>query len=411
MLCLIPSGALREHRKVYIDPMLPFNMKVDLYGHKVRYETWKNEVNDAGIEGLTEQNSATVKQFIFDMEIGSNISRASKRGPRSFTRLNSLRLRLTYLVKLLQKEGVIDLTRKQPSFFSLLEKKITRIITDMKAGRLKTWRGTNYMSYADYAKTFKTFWHWHMKVNRKDGTAIPDVTEDLDTSREEPKFVWLKKEELDRFRSYFDDDEQTLIMFLFDSLIRAPTELLSLTVNNISQRGGEVWLNIPNEISKTFGRSFNLLYSGKMILEYIKRNNLKASDQLFSISPPVFNGKLQRIAVQIFRDAISEAGERYKKITLYDFRHSGAIHFRQLFQKTGQSLDCLRHRGGWADFDMINYYTKLLGLDGHITKEKLLLEEDKTKIEKELEDLRVKYDQLFNVMKKLDALAIYKLRR
>ncbi len=71
----------------------------------------------------------------------------------------------------------------------------------------------------------------------------------------------------------------------------------------------------------------------------------------------------------------------------------------------------MRHRGGWTDFDMINYYTKLLGLDGHITKEKLLLEEDKTKIEKELEDLRAKYEQLFSVMKKLDSLAIQKLRR
>jgi translation initiation factor 2 beta subunit (eIF-2beta)/eIF-5 len=126
---------------------------------------------------------------------------------------------------------------------------------------------------------------------------------------------------------------------------------------------------------------------------------------LFKFSPPVFNKKLQNIAKQIFGDKISEGGEYYKNITLYDFRHSGAIHFRQLFQKTGQSLDSLRHRGGWVDFDMINYYTKLLGLDGHIAKEKLLLDEDRTKIEKELDELKLKYNQLFNIMKKLDSLA------
>jgi len=34
---------------------------------------------------------------------------------------------------------------------------------------------------------------------------------------------------------------------------------------------------------------------------------------------------------------------------------------------------------------MINYYTKRLGLDGHIQKEKLLLQEDKTQLEKKLE--------------------------
>ncbi len=401
---------MREHRKVYIDLMLPFNMKVDLYGHKARYEAWKKEVMDVGIDSLTKQNSEVVKEFIFDMEVGANISRISKKGPRSYSRLNSLRQRLVYLVKLLQKESITNLIERKSVCYALLEKKITKIITDMKSGNLKTCKGTNYMSSADYAKTFKAFWHWYMKVSKKKNLIIPDVTEDLDTTRDEPKFVWLKKEEMDKFRSYFDDDEQTLILFLFDSLIRSPTELLSLTVHNVSQRGEEVWLNIPNEISKTFGRSFNLLYSGKMILNYIKRNGLKASDPLFSISPSVFNKKLQRIACQIFGDAVSEAGECYKKITLYDFRHSGAIHFRQLFQKTGQSLDSIRHRGGWTDFDMINYYTKLLGLDGHITKEKLLLEEDKTKIEKELEALKEKYDKLFNVIKKLDSLAIQKLR-
>jgi len=70
---------------------------------------------------------------------------------------------------------------------------------------------------------------------------------------------------------------------------------------------------------------------------------------------------------------------------MYDMRHSGAIHFRQLFQKTGQSLDLLRERGGWSDFKMINYYTKRLGLDGHIQKEKLLLQEDKTKLEDQVD--------------------------
>ena len=102
----------------------------------------------------------------------------------------------------------------------------------------------------------------------------------------------------------------------------------------------------------------------------------------------MFNKEMQRITKQLWKGKKIEGGDFYKNITGYDLRHSGAIHFRQLFQKTGQSLDLLRERGGWSDFKMINYYTKRLGLDGHISKEKLLLEEDKSRIEKEMEELR-----------------------
>ena len=37
---------------------------------------------------------------------------------------------------------------------------------------------------------------------------------------------------------------------------------------------------------------------------------------------------------------------------------------------------------------MLNHYTQFIGLDGSINKEDLLIEEDKTKIEREIEDLK-----------------------
>jgi integrase len=378
-------------------------MKVDIYGHKKRYENWKKEVTEEGEEGLTKKNSDILIQFIFDMEIGSNVSKSSKKGPRSYPRLNNLRQRLSQLLRMLEKRGIEDITKKNKTFFSTLQKKITIFFSDMRKGNIKTYKGENYKSTSDYVKIFKAFWNWWRKINRKKGITIPDIIEDLDTTPNDSKFVWIKKEQLDKYRIYFDEDEQTLILFMFDSIIRAPTELLSLRVQDIFQRNGEVWVNIPDEISKTFGRSFNLVYSGKAVLDYIERTDLKAGDSLFRFSAPMFNKKLQKIAKQLYKNTMSEGGEYYKNITLYDLRHSGTIHFRQLFQKTGQSLDSLRHRGGWTNFKMINYYTKLLGLDGHIAREKLLLEEDRTKLEKEVESLKKKYNQLFNVIKKIDS--------
>jgi len=206
-------------------------------------------------------------------------------------------------------------------------------------------------------------------------------------------FVWLTKEEFDKFRKYFDKDKQTILQFCFDTIIRAPTELMSLKTENIYEKGDEVWVDIPNDISKTIGRKFNLVYSGNSVLEYIKRHDKKQGDYLFEFDSTMFNREMQRIAKQLWGDRKSEGGEFYNKITMYDLRHSGAIHLRQLFQKTGQSLDILRERGGWSDFKMISYYTKRLGLDGHISKEKLLLQEDKTRIETELELRKEEYDK------------------
>ena len=376
-------------------------MKVDIYGHKKRYENWKKEVTEEGEDGLTRKNSDILIQFIFDMEIGSNVSKSSKKGPRSYPRLNNLRQRLSQLLRMLEKKGIEDITKKNKTFFSVLQKKITIFFSDMRKGNIKTYKGETYKSTSDYVKIFKSFWNWWRKINRKKDITIPDIIEDLDTSPSESKFVCLKKEELDKFRKYFDENSQTIILFAFDSMIRAPTEILSLQTQNIFQKNGEVWVNIPKDISKTLGRSFNLVFSGKAILDYIERNKLKPEDNLFNFSPPMFNKELQKIAKQIFQDKISEGGEYYKNITLYDLRHSGAVHFRQLFQKTGQSLDSLRHRGGWTNFKMINYYTKFLGLDGHISKEKLLLEEDKTNLQKEVDVLKKQQENLVKFKKEI----------
>ena len=347
-------------------------MKRDLFNHGNLFENWKSELTDDYLEeGLTKENTKLFIQYLKDMEKGVNVSKVSKKGGRDPKTLNRLRSKVKQILKLLQQAGINDISKvKEKEIIDFFHK----------------WNKTHSV---DYAKRFKAFWHWWMSLNRKKGNLIPDITEDLSTiedkGRSESSFVWLTKEEFDLYRKYFNEDFQTILLFCFDTIIRAPTELLSLKVENIYHKGEEVWIEIPNEISKTFGRKFNLVYGGKPILDYIKKSEKKPGDYLFDFSPGLFNQEMQRIAKQIFDERKSEGGELYKKITLYDLRHSGAIHFRQLFQKTGQSLDLLRERGGWTDFKMINYYTKRLGLDGHISKEKLLLEEDKTKLEKEVE--------------------------
>ncbi len=355
-------------------------MKKDIFNHATGWENFKKQLTPKYIEeGLTKENSKLFIDYLLDLEQGRNIPRKAIKGGRDTKHLNRLRNKMRAIFKLFQNNGIKDTTK-------ITEKQVSDIFTE--------WTKTHTV---DYAKRFKAFWSWWMTKNRREGKIVEDVCIDLSTTEKnngDRDFVWVTKEQLDKLRTYFDEDKQTILLFCFDSIIRSPTELMSLKTENIYEKGDEVWIDIPNSISKTIGRKFNLVYAGKPILDYIKRHHKQQGEYLFEFSHLMLTKEMQKIAKQLWDGKKSEGGEFFKNITLYDLRHSGAIHFRQLFQKTGQSLDILRERGGWSDFKMINYYTRRLGLDGHISKEKLLLEEDKTKIEKEVIELK---EQLKNL--------------
>ncbi len=240
-----------------------------------------------------------------------------------------------------------------------------------------------------------------MKVNRKKENILQDICEDLELKTPIINFVYITKEQLDKMLPYFTEDEQILSLFLFDSLTRFPTEALSLQRKDIYEKNGETWINIPDEISKSFGRTFNLIYCGDALIDYINKRELKPDDYIFPIKNHNgvydFNKKLKKVAKKVLGTNIShpKARGKFDEISGYDFRHSGAIHLRILAQKNNSiSLDAIRQRGGWADFKMLNYYTQLIGLDGEIKKESLLIEEDRTKLEKELKQMKVEMEQM-----------------
>jgi len=361
-------------------------------GHEEIFESWKKDLTPKYLEqGLTKENSRLFVGYIVDMSEGNNIPKSSKlKGSRTPKTLNRVRSKMGAILRGLQNEGVKDVSK-------VTQEELNRFFNK--------WKKEGHTN--DYAKRFKAFWNWWTKLNLKKGIAIPDVCDELETTnKSESSFVWLKKEEFDKFRGYFDEYKQLLLLFAYETIVRSPSELEGLRVEDIEIHGEEVWVNIRDEISKTYGRRFNLVYSGDLIRKYIEGKDSK--EPLFKFSSPMINKEMQQIAFQLWKDKRSPSGELYCNITLYDLRHSGAIHFRQLFQKTGQSLDSLRHRGGWTDLRMINYYTKFLGLDGHIQKEKLLLQEDKTRIEKEVSEIKERekqYAKMFaHIKKEMEAL-------
>ena len=347
-------------------------MKIDPYKNKEKYFSWKEKVKN-GIPEINKENSDIILQFTCDMENGINVSKVSKKGPRSYTRLNNLRQRLIFLAKRFESDfhkNLIEInTREIVTFFN-----------EMRNGTIKRKDGKQYQSIIDFINPFKSFWHWHMKVNKQKDINIPDITEYLDTSSSKPKWVYLTEEQVKKLCDYANPKYKTLIMFMYDAGLRSPLELINLKVLDLYEDCKK--LNIRDEIVKTgsFGRKINLMFSSPYLKEYIEHNNLKPDDHLFQISPQMANQYLKRLAKRVLGDGMSPAGDRYTHLSLYDFRHCSCCYWLPRYK----SESALKYRFGWKKSDKIHYYSELLGMKDTISEEDMLIDLSKTEIENRL---------------------------
>jgi len=347
-------------------------MKIDPYKHKEMYLAWK-EKNPKEISGISKENSTLIFQYLNDMESGINIANCSIKGARSPSRLNSLKNRLIFFSKKFKELYNLDCITQ------INEEKLMMFFSAMRDGRIRRINGGIFIAVADYVKVFKAFWHWYQKSNKKKGIEILDITPDLDTSRDKPEWVYLTEEQIKQLCDNAKFDYKVLMMFLFDTGIRAPTELMNLKVSDFFNNFKE--LNIRDEISKTFGRRIKLMLSSELIKEYIKIAKLDVEDYLFTKSPTRTNEYIQRLAKRILGEAKSPAGQKYSQLTMYDFRHNSCCYWLPRYK----SESALKYRFGWKKSDKIHYYSELLGMKDTISEEDMLLDLTKTEIEQRLE--------------------------
>lgn len=344
--------------------------KIDPYKHEQGYKKWKEKVKEEGISEISKINSNLLLSYVFDMEDGINISVKNVKGSRSYSRLNSLKQRMVYVIKKFEEiYGLYDITKIQ-------EEQLIAFFSRMRKGEIKRLDGEVYKSIADFVKIFKAFWHWHQKVNRKRGNGdIPDITIDLDTKYDKPKWVYLTESQIRKLGDNAIQRYKVLIWFLFDSGIRSPSELINIKVSDLSDDCKE--LNIRDEISKTFGRRIKLLLCSELIKEHIKIKNLSREDYVFPITPQRANEYLKRLSKKCFGDVLSEAGKEYSKLTLYDFRHCSCCYWLPRYK----SESALKYRFGWKKSDKIHYYSELLGMKDTISEDDLLIDTTKTELE------------------------------
>ncbi len=347
-------------------------MKIDPYKHKERYLNWKASIQGR-IPEISAKNSQLILDYLKDMELGINVSNLSKKGIRSYPRLNNLRQRMTFLTKMLEERyNLVDLTNSS-------ERMLHEFFSKMRTGEIKRLDGKRYKSATDYVRIFKAFWHWWMKFNKKEGIEIIDITSDLDITSEKPKWVYLTEEQVKMLANNALYDYKVLIMFLYDSGIRAPTELINIKVSDFYNNFRE--LNIRDEISKTFGRRIKLMICSDFIKDYVISKNLKLEDHLFTKHPRIMNQYLKRLAKRILGENVSPAGQKYSDLTLYDFRHCSCCYWLPRYK----SESALKFRFGWKKSDKIHYYSELLGMRDTISEDDLLVDVTKTELEKKLE--------------------------
>lgn len=348
-------------------------MKLDPYNHKERYFEWKKEVLEKGMKEVSKANAQIIFKYIQDMEYGLNVSLASKKGARSYHRLNTLREKMKFFSRHFKEnfslECITDVTEDELVIF----------FAKMRNGEILTQKGKAFKDTGYYVRTFKAFWHWWQVINRKQGNEITDITLYLDGTSKKAKWVYLTEEQVKLICKKAKGYYKTLIMFLYDTGIRSPTELMNVKVSDFSPDFKK--LNIRAETSKTMGRNINLMFSSNLISDFIKEHELNENDFVFTRKPATVNKYLKRLSLRLFGDKVSPAGEKYSNLTMYDFRHCSCCYWQPKYKQER----ALMYRFGWKDSKRIEYYTEFLGMGDTITEEDILGETTKTELERDLD--------------------------
>ena len=356
-------------------------VKIDPHEHERGYRGWK--AKGMPLDGVTEANAALIRQYLADMEIGANVGPGSKRGARGWGRLRNVKSKLQSIALEMQESMNIqswaDLEDKDRELLILVQR--------IREGQVRSRRqpGEVLTAAGNFVKALKSFWHWYQRVQRKQGRDVKDVTIDLDGRDAKPTFNYFTIEQLKKLCDAAKQDYRVMMMFLFDTGIRAPTEMMNVRVSDLewSSKNNIYTLTIREETSKTFGRRIKLMLCSDVLRAYLALENLQADDYIFTKTPQRVNQYLKRLAFKTIGIGKKVNDGEYDikdGLTLYDFRHSSACYWLPRYK----SESALKYRFGWKKSDMIHYYTELLGMHDTIQEEDLYIDVTKTELEQQI---------------------------
>lgn len=314
------------------------------------------------------ENERLIEAMVNDFKIGKNVSVAT--GGRTEATLRKNRYRMLAICHFAENNfGLKDISK-------ITEDQILTIFEQMQKGKIKTQAGKIFTSVESYQATFKAFWNWFMKKERRENSReIPNVVQDIIAKRKQPEFVYFTIDDLTKMEKLAKHDYRVLMWFLFDSGVR-PEEMKELLCEDISFNSNDsvVTLTVRNHVAKkgSFGRKIKLMLCKDLIRDWIKEK--KGSELLFPLHPHVVNQYLGRISEKVIG----------KRITMYDFRHNSCCYWMNIYKKD----QALKYRFGWKKSEMIEYYSRYIGLQDDVTENDLVSEEVRTKMEKDISKLQ-----------------------
>ncbi len=347
----------------------------DINGKK---RIWLNhkENDKKGIKGISKHNSKLVLDFINDYELGVNVGMF--KGRRTPATLTKLRHQLIFFCKQLKKD--LDKIDK---------KDLHKLFLDMEEGVIKKKSGHDYIGVGEFVKGAKSFYGWLIRTEK----VIKNPTSDLSISSSngngrKPNWVYLGNEKMKRLIDHARGDYRALILFLYDSGVR-PQEAWRIRISDFNEEFSV--LDIPEvrenkeRVSKTFARKIKLIKCSKLLKEYVRKYELKGDDLLIHIIQPTFNQYLRRTAKLLFGIEPTEARGTPDRFKSYDIRHNSVCYYLDKYKRNKD----LMYRFGWKKEDKIFYYSEFLGINDTI-EEDMITEEDKSKMQREIDKLKLK---------------------
>ncbi len=368
--------------------------EVDPYSVRHGYESWKSKAvspdgtaNREFFLDIRPAHSEFLVRYVLDLEEGKNLTKGTKKGSRSYVHLINTAIRLRVIFRLLKEHtgrANLDFT----------EEEIINLFNGMRTGKIQTSKGKPYKSTGNYCNVFKSFWHYYMRIMKKQGELIADITEDLDTAFDEkPKWSFFSLEGVKKMANLTNLEYKAILLFLFDSGVRAPKEMMNVRVKDLTPipNSQNLYLTVRDETSKTFGRKIKLMICSQTIKDYIQAGQLKPDDFLFFKNPETYARTLRHLGYSALgygqkKEAPRKGGGKphiniINGISMYDFRHNSVCHYLPLYQSETQ----LMYRYGWNDSHYIRYYSEWLGMRDTIKEENMLIDTTKTEIEQQLE--------------------------
>jgi hypothetical protein len=322
--------------------------KFDPNRYEQRFVNWR--IKGSPMPGISQENRQLILEYVADMEIGMNVNPASRKGARAYSSLQGTRTKMLALALWLERELKINSLTELES----KELELMKFFNRMRAGEFKRKDESEPIKATGmYVKNFKAFWHWYQRVQRKKSIDVKDITIDLDRSDIKHKFNYFTIEGLRKMCNEANYFYRVLMTFLFDSGIRAPTELMNVKVSDLewNEEGKYYHLNIREETSKTFGRKIKLLLCSEILKEYLQRKNLDPDEPIFKKDPKQVNQYLKNLGYSVL-----QIGEGVKTtynfreyvtvrngLSMYDFRHCSACYWMPRYK----SESAMKYRFGW----------------------------------------------------------------